>query len=43
MQSILGLQRFFEERLSAAFGDHKFAAALEALGPAEGAEGSSAP
>ncbi|XP_066843348.1 transcription intermediary factor 1-beta [Anser cygnoides] len=43
VQSILGLQRFFEERLSAAFGDHKFAAALEALGPADGAEGSSAP
>lgn len=43
MQSILGLQRFFEERLSAAFGDRKFCAALESLGPLDGAEGSPAP
>ncbi|KAI6060117.1 Tripartite motif-containing protein 28 [Aix galericulata] len=43
VQSILGLQRFFEERLSAAFGDRKFCAALESLGPLDGAEGSPAP
>lgn len=43
MQSILGLQRFFEERLSATFGDRKFCAALESLGPLDGAEVSQAP
>lgn len=43
VQSILGLQRFFEERLSAAFGDRKFCAALESLGPLDGAEVSQAP
>uniref|UniRef100_A0A8B9TAP1 Transcription intermediary factor 1-beta n=1 Tax=Anas platyrhynchos TaxID=8839 RepID=A0A8B9TAP1_ANAPL len=43
VQSILGLQRFFEERLSATFGDRKFCAALESLGPLDGAEGSQAP
>jgi len=41
VQSILGLQRFFEARLNAAFGDRKFSSALLlepviSLGEAEG-------
>ncbi|XP_074994937.1 transcription intermediary factor 1-beta isoform X10 [Calonectris borealis] len=45
VQSILGLQRFFEARLSAAFGDRKFSSALllEPVIPLDEAEGSPAP
>ncbi|XP_075381861.1 transcription intermediary factor 1-beta isoform X9 [Mycteria americana] len=45
VQSILGLQRFFEARLSAAFGDRKFSSALllEPAIPLDEAEGSPAP
>ncbi|XP_065511417.1 transcription intermediary factor 1-beta isoform X2 [Caloenas nicobarica] len=45
VQSILGLQRFFEARLSAAFGDRKFSSALclNPVIPLDEAEGSSAP
>ncbi|XP_054664441.1 transcription intermediary factor 1-beta isoform X1 [Grus americana] len=45
VQSILGLQRFFETRLSAAFGDRKFSSALllEPVIPLDEAEGSPAP
>ncbi|OPJ74634.1 transcription intermediary factor 1-beta [Patagioenas fasciata monilis] len=45
VQSILGLQRFFEARLSAAFGDRKFSSALclDPIIPLDEAEGSSAP
>uniref|UniRef100_A0A8D0EXU2 Tripartite motif containing 28 n=1 Tax=Strix occidentalis caurina TaxID=311401 RepID=A0A8D0EXU2_STROC len=45
VQSILGLQRFFEARLSAAFGDCKFSSALflEPIIPLDEAEGSPAP
>ncbi|KAM6184294.1 transcription intermediary factor 1-beta isoform 2-T2 [Sarcoramphus papa] len=43
VQSILGLQRFFEARLSAAFGDRKFSSALlEPVIPLDEAEGSPA-
>lgn len=41
VQSILGLQRFFEARLSAAFGDRKFSSALlKPVIPLDEAEGS---
>ncbi|XP_030366733.1 transcription intermediary factor 1-beta isoform X3 [Strigops habroptila] len=46
VQSILALQSFFEARLSAAFGDGKFSAALflmEPLVPSDEAQGSPAP
>ncbi|XP_074932359.1 transcription intermediary factor 1-beta isoform X2 [Phalacrocorax aristotelis] len=45
VQSILGLQRFFEARLNAAFGDRKFSSALflEPVIPLDEAEGSPAP
>ncbi|XP_074786087.1 transcription intermediary factor 1-beta isoform X1 [Athene noctua] len=45
VQSILGLQRFFEARLSAAFGDRKFSSALflEPVIPLDETEGSPAP
>ncbi|KAM7074335.1 transcription intermediary factor 1-beta isoform 17-T17 [Ciconia maguari] len=45
VQSILGLQRFFEARLSAAFGDRKFSSALllEPAIPLDEAEGSPVP
>ncbi|XP_069630905.1 transcription intermediary factor 1-beta isoform X2 [Haliaeetus albicilla] len=45
VQSILGLQRFFEARLSAAFGDRKFSSALllKPVIPLDEAEGSPAP
>nr|XP_021138144.1 transcription intermediary factor 1-beta [Columba livia] len=45
VQSILGLQRFFEARLSAAFGDRKFSSALclDPVIPLDGAKGSAAP
>uniref|UniRef100_A0A8C8AUA0 Tripartite motif containing 28 n=1 Tax=Otus sunia TaxID=257818 RepID=A0A8C8AUA0_9STRI len=45
VQSILGLQRFFEARLSAAFGDRKFSSVLflEPVIPLDEAEGSPAP
>uniref|UniRef100_A0A8C7EHN9 Transcription intermediary factor 1-beta-like n=1 Tax=Nothoprocta perdicaria TaxID=30464 RepID=A0A8C7EHN9_NOTPE len=39
VQSILGLQRFFEARLNAAFGDRKFSALLEPVGALAEAEG----
>ncbi|XP_053908399.1 transcription intermediary factor 1-beta [Cuculus canorus] len=44
VRSILGLQRFFEARLSAVFGDHKFSSGLlEPTIPLDEAEGSSPP
>ncbi|KAM6394767.1 transcription intermediary factor 1-beta [Rhynochetos jubatus] len=46
VQSILGLQRFFEARLSAAFGDRKFSSAfllLQPVIPLDEAEGSPPP
>ncbi|XP_010220525.1 PREDICTED: transcription intermediary factor 1-beta [Tinamus guttatus] len=42
VQSILGLQRFFEARLNAAFGDRKFSALLGPVVPLDEAEGSRA-
>ncbi|XP_068779577.1 transcription intermediary factor 1-beta isoform X2 [Struthio camelus] len=42
VQSILGLQRFFEARLNAAFGDRKFSALLDPVIPLDEAEGTPA-
>ncbi|XP_021238320.1 transcription intermediary factor 1-beta isoform X2 [Numida meleagris] len=42
VQSILGVQRFFEEQLSAAFGSRSFSTLLDASMPREGAEVSAA-
>lgn len=42
MQSILGVQRFFQERLSAAFRDRNFSTLLDPTVPMEGAEGAAA-
>lgn len=42
VQSILGVQRFFQERLSAAFRDRNFSTLLDPTVPMEGAEGAAA-
>lgn len=42
VQSILGVQRFFQERLSAAFRDRNFSTLLDPTVPMEGAEGTAA-